>query len=114
MLLPWGSSRPAYGLEERTIVEIREWSRVGEYDFPICGRLKCGQHPGKNNNVGYMFRSRENILGSISRSRFSYVLCGTIRAQEPPYIKGDIIPDSLQKPPQSFTQHTMRVSLLIS
>lgn len=92
-----GSSRPAYGLEARTIVEIREWSRAGEYGFPICGRLKCGQHPGKNNNVGYLLRSRGSLFGSEYRGKFLYVLCGTIRAQEPPYIKGDIILGQLAK-----------------
>ncbi len=59
-----GSSRPEYGLEEWNAVEIREWSRIGLYDFPICGRLRCGQYPGKNNNVGYLLRSRADIFGS--------------------------------------------------
>lgn len=92
-----GSSRPEYGLEEWTIVEIREWSRIGFYDFPICGRLKCGQHPGKNNNVGYLLRSRTDIFSSGREGKFSFSLCGTTRAQEPPYVKGDILDGHLLK-----------------
>ena len=92
-----GSSRPEYGLEEWNAVEIREWSRIGFYSFPICGRLRCGQHPGKNNNVGYLLRSQAGIYSSGHEGRFSYILCGTTRAQKPPYVKGDILAGHLLK-----------------
>lgn len=85
------SSKPFYGIEERNIVEIRERYRSGLYVFPICGRWKCGQFPYKNNNVGYLLRSRAVLSISYREGRFHYALCGTMRAQEPPYIKGDII-----------------------
>lgn len=92
-----GSSKPEYGLEERNIVEIREWSRAGFYSFPICGRLKCGQHPGRNNNVGYMLRSRAGLANGYHEGRFRYILSGDMRAQEPPYRKGDTLEGYLQR-----------------
>ena len=85
------SSKPFYGIEERNIVEIREKYRSGLYVFPICGRFKCGQFPYKNNNVGYLLGSRAVLSISYQEGCFHYALCGTMRAQEPPYIKGDII-----------------------
>lgn len=85
------SSKPFYGIEERNIVEIRERYRSGLYVFPTCGRWKCGQFPYKNNNVGYLLGSRAVLSISYREGRFHYALCGTMRAQEPPYIKGDII-----------------------
>lgn len=91
-----GSSRPEYGIEERNIVEIREWSRVGLYDFPICGRLRCGQHPGMNNNVGYLLRSQAGLSNDYHEGSFSYHLSGTMRAQEPPYIKDAVVIGQLQ------------------
>lgn len=91
-----GSSRPEYGIEERTIVEIREWSRVGLYSFPICGRLRCGQHPGKNNNVGYLLRSNAGLSNGYHEGRFGYVLSGTMRAQQPPYNKERVVIGQLQ------------------
>lgn len=86
-----GSSRPEYGIEERNIVEIRERSRAGLYSFPICGRWRCGQYPYKNNNVGYLMRSQTALTAGYQEGRFAYILCGTIRAQEPPYVKANII-----------------------
>lgn len=37
------SSRPDYGLEERKVVEIQSASRVGMFEYRICGRFRCGQ-----------------------------------------------------------------------
>lgn len=91
-----GSSRPEYGIEERTIVEIREWSRVGLYSFPICGRLRCGQHPGMNNNVGYLLRINAGLSNGYHEGRFGYVLSGTMRAQQPPYIMERVVIGQLQ------------------
>ncbi len=85
------SSKPFYGIEERNIVEIRERYRSGLYAFPICGRWKCGQYPYKNNNVGYLLGARAVFSIRYKEGRFYYALCGTLRAQEPPYIKADII-----------------------
>lgn len=92
-----GSSKPQYGLEERSIVEIREQSRAGFYGLPICGRLKCGQHPGLNNNVGYLLRSQAGMESGYHEGRFGYILSGDMRAQEPPYRKGGILEGQLQK-----------------
>lgn len=91
-----GSSRPEYGIEERTIVEIREWSRVGLYSVPICGRLRCGQHPGMNNNVGYLLRINAGLSNGYHEGRFGYVLSGTMRAQQPPYIMERVVIGQLQ------------------
>lgn len=91
-----GSSRPEYGIEERNIVEIREWSRVGLYDFPICGRLRCGQHPGMNNNVGYLLRSQAGLSNDYHEGSFGYHLSGTMRAQQPPYIADAVVIGQLQ------------------
>lgn len=91
-----GSSRPEYGIEERNIVEIREWSRAGLYDFPICGRLRCGQYPGMNNNVGYLLRSRAGLSNDYHEGSFIYHLSGTMRAQEPPYFKDAVVIGWLQ------------------
>ena len=85
------SSKPFYGIEERNIVEIRERYRSGFYIFPICGRWKCGQYPYKNNHVGYLLGSRAVLSIRYDDRGFHYALCGTLRAQEPPYIKGDVI-----------------------
>ena len=85
------SSKPFYGIEERNIVEIRERYRSGFYIFPICGRWKCGQYPYKNNHVGYLLGSRAVLSIRYDDRGFHYALCGTLRAQEPPYIKRDVI-----------------------
>lgn len=37
------SSRPDYGLEERKVIEIRNASRAGMFEYRICGRFRCGQ-----------------------------------------------------------------------
>lgn len=92
-----GSSRVAYGIEERNIVEIRERYRCGRYAMPICGRWKCGQFPYKNNHVGYLLRDSVILLGSTRDGRFCYVLCGTTRSQKPPYRKGGVTGGWLQR-----------------
>lgn len=86
-----GGSMPSYGIAERNVVEIREQSRVGLYDFPICGRWKCGQHPGRNNNAGYLLPSRPALYIAYHEGHGQYMLCGTTRAQEPPYTIGGIV-----------------------
>lgn len=37
------SSRPDYGIEDRKVVEIQSASRMGMYEYRICGRFRCGQ-----------------------------------------------------------------------
>ena len=86
-----GGSMPSYGIAERNVVEIREQSRVGLYDFPICGRWKCGQHPGRNNNAGYLLMSHPGLCIAYHVGCGQYILCGTTRAQEPPYTIGGIV-----------------------
>lgn len=37
------NSRPDYGIEDRKVVEIQGASRMGMYEYRICGRFRCGQ-----------------------------------------------------------------------
>lgn len=85
------SSKPFYGIEEYTTVEIRAMSKAGLYKYPISGRNRCGQIPFKNNNVGYLMASSITAEVNYKEGSFPYLLSGTMRASEKPYHKADII-----------------------